>query len=56
MSTVEQQVAELVKPGILVAFYLSDGSTAGHTTFTTEPAPLSKMWKQPSLLLSAQRN
>lgn len=28
MSTVEQQVAELIKPGVLVAFYLSDGSTA----------------------------
>jgi hypothetical protein len=26
--TVEQQVAELVKPGILVVFYLSDGTTA----------------------------
>lgn len=28
MSTADQQVAELVKPGVLIAYYLSDGSTA----------------------------
>jgi hypothetical protein len=27
-STVEQQIAELVRPGVLVAFYMADGSTA----------------------------
>ena len=47
-----EQIAELVKPRVLVAFYMADGSTA-RSRYVHDGAPpgwLAKTWKTRSLL------